>query len=227
MMEKIKEEKNKIIIALSLIVIGVIGRLTFYQILPNTPSIYITINGITQSMFMLDLFFLIAVIAIISGLLLGKYYTFIVPISVMVITDLILGNTYILLFTWSGFAILALIAYLLKTKHRLTVKKAPTIIGTSIAGVLLYDIWTNFGCWLGWYPHTINGLSMCFTVALPFIFWHLLSTTIALTAILIPILYLEEHKILQTNFTTKPMEKRVIIAVPAILMVLAIISLVV
>jgi len=227
MLEKIYEEKYKILVAISLIFIGVVGRISFYQILPNTPSIYITINGITQSMFMMDLFFLIAAIALVSGLLLGGYYTFIVPISVMVITDFILGNTWILLFVWSGFAVIGLIGYILKTRKTFTLKRVPTVIGAGIGGVLIYDLWTNFGCWLGWYPHTFNGLSMCYTVAVPFMLWHLLSTTVALTVILTPLAYLKEHKILKTDFVIRPFEKRIALIAPAVLMILVLISLIV
>jgi len=227
MLEKFYEEKNRILVAISLIFIGAVGRISFYQILPNTPSIYITINGITQPMFMMDLFFLVAVVALVSGLFLGGYYTFIVPISVMIITDLILGNTWILLFVWSGFAVIGLIGYLLKKKHSLSLKRVPTIIGAGIGGVLVYDLWTNFGCWLGWYPHTFNGLSTCYTVGVPFMLWHLLSTTIALTVVILPIAYLKEHKIIKTDFVIRPFEKRIALIAPALLMILALISLIV
>ena len=227
MLEKFYEEKNRILVAISLIFIGAVGRISFYQILPNTPSIYITINGITQPMFMMDLFFLVAVVALVCGLFLGGYYTFIVPISVMIITDLILGNTWILLFVWSGFAVIGLIGYLLKKKHSLSLKRVPTIIGAGIGGVLVYDLWTNFGCWLGWYPHTFNGLSTCYTVGVPFMLWHLLSTTIALTVVILPIAYLKEHKIIKTDFVIRPFEKRIALIAPALLMILALISLIV
>lgn len=225
MLEKNTTEKNRILIAISLIIIGVIGRLSINGLLPNTPSIYITINGITQPMFMMDLFFVVAVVAIISGLLLGGYYTFIVPISVMVVSDLILGNTWILLFTWSGFAIIGLIGYILKKKHSLSLKKVPTVIGAGIGGVLIYDLWTNFGCWLGWYPHTLSGLTICYTVAIPFMLWHLLSATVALTIVILPIVYLKEHEIIKTDFLIRPFEKRITVIAPALLMILAVIAL--
>lgn len=227
MLRDIVIEKNRIIATISLIIIGVIGRIYLNELLPNTPHIYITLNGITQPLFMMDLFFLIAVISFISGLLLGGYYVLIIPISVMIVSDLILGNTWIVIFVWSGFVILGLIGYLLKTKNCLTFKRIPTIIGAGIGGILIYDLWTNFGCWLGWYPHTLNGLSLCYTVAIPFMAWHLLSTSLTLTLIILPIIYLKEHKIIKTDFTIKPLEKRITIVTPAILIILAIITLVV
>ena len=80
MIGKILEDKNRIILGLLLIVFGSIIRILLHDKLPGSPSIYITINGITQPMFMLDLFFVIALISLISGLLLGGYYTFFIPI---------------------------------------------------------------------------------------------------------------------------------------------------
>ena len=228
MLEKFFENKNRLMIAIFLITIGSIIRVLLHNNLPGSPSIYITINGITQPMFMLDLFFVVALISLISGLLLGGYYTFIVPISIMIITDLILGNNWILLFTWSGFAIIGLIGYLLKTKKNLTVIHIPRIFGVGIGAILLYDIWTNFGTWLGgWYSHTWEGLALCYIKALPFMFWHLLSTTIAMTLVIVPIVYLKEHKFTITDFQIKPFEKKISMAIPAILMLLALLGLLV
>ena len=179
-----------------------------------------------RPMFMLDLFFVVAIISLVSGILLGGYYTFIVPISVMIITDLIIGNNWILLFTWSGFAILGIIGYMLKVKNSLTIERIPRILGAGIAGILLYDIWTNFGVWLqGFgYAHTFQGLALCYTMALPFMLWHLLSTTIAIAVIVLPIVYLKEHRISLPEVSIHPFEKKTAIAIPAILMILAIIS---
>jgi len=204
MIEQIKEEKNKIILAIMLIFIGSILRLALQNI-------------------MIDLFFIIAVISIISGLILGGYYTFIVPISIMVLTDLLIGNNAIFLFTWSGFVILALIGYLVKSKHDLSIKKIPITIGAGIAGILVYDIWTNFGCFLGWYPKTFAGLTTCYTAAIPFTLWHLLSTTITLTLVLIPITLMSNDYEIKTN----PMKKPVTIGIPTLLVMAAIISLIV
>ncbi len=209
MFKKLAYEKSRIFAGALLITIGVLIRLL--------------LNGI----FFLDLFFVIAIISLLSGLLLGGYYTFIVPISIMIITDLILGNTLILLFTWSGFATIGIIGYLLKTKNSLTIKRIPTIMGAGIGSVLLYDLWTNFGCWLGWYPHTTGGLLACYTNAVPFTLWHLLSTTVAFTLVILPIVYLKENKIIKTDFTINPFEKRVTLIAPAVLMILAVITLIV
>jgi len=222
MFEIIKNHIGKICIASFLIFIGVIGRLVLIDLLPSSPSLYITLNGITQPVLMMDMFFLIATISIISGMLLKSYYIFIIPISIMFITDLIIGNSYILLFTWSGFAMIGLISYVLKIKNKFTMQKIPLIFGASISSVLLYDLWTNFGCWLGWYPPTLSGLTVCFTLAIPFMLWHLLSTTAAITFIVIPLIYLKEQRLINIDHVVNPLEKHISIAMITVIMFLSI-----
>jgi len=228
MIKNVLKYDSRLMLAVLLITIGSIIRILLHNNLPGSPSIYITINGITQPMFMLDLFFVVAIISIISGIILGGYYTFIVPISVMIITDLVIGNNWIALFTWSGFAILGLIGYIIKKKETLKIKFIPRIFGVGIGAILLYDIWTNFGTWLGgWYTHTFEGLTLCYTKALPFMFWHLLSTTIAIAFIIVPIVYLKEHKINIPDFQIKPLEKKISFVAPVVLMIIALIGLIV
>lgn len=223
MKDIIRNNLPKIFIAFLLIAIGVIGRLTLSNLLPESPSLYLNLNGLTQPLFMMDLFFVVAIVTILSALFLKSYYVFIVPVSVLLITDLILGNNYIFLFTWSGIVMVGLLFYFLKSKNKFTIKKTPLLLGTGVGSVLLYDIWTNFGCFLGWYPHTINGLSMCFTVALPFMMWHLLSTTIAFSLIVLPILYIKEKELLTIDYSVKPIEKPVALSLLAITMVLSVV----
>ncbi|MEF8849097.1 MAG: DUF6580 family putative transport protein [Candidatus Thermoplasmatota archaeon] len=224
MIDIITKNKSKILTALLLITIGITGRLTLSKILPTSPQIYLNIAETTQPLFMMDLFFLIAIISLLSGLILGSYYAFIIPITVMTITDVIMGNNYILLFTWSGFAMIGIIGYILKTKNKFKINKTPTLFAAGIGSILLYDLWTNFGSWLGWYPHTIQGLTTCYIVSLPFTLWHILSTTIAMTLTIIPITYLKEKQIFNLDYTVKRKEKPITAALLASIMILSIIS---
>ena len=219
MMKSLLDNKHRIVGAFILIMAGVLGRICLSGFLPNTPSWYITINGITQPVFMMDLFFVVAVISLLSGLLLRGYYTFIVPFLIMLITDIYYGNNYIFLFTWSGFILIALLGFLIS--NRKSTLNIPVVMGTGIVGVLLYDLWTNFGCWLGWYPHTLNGLILCYTVAIPFTLWHLLSTVAAISVIVIPAIYLKEHGLLNINYVSTPTETKVTTLLSAALMVLS------
>jgi len=206
MIEKIKSNKLNLFTAFILITFGVIGRLSLSELLPSSPSLYITLNGITQPMFMMDLFFFVALILILSALLIKSYYVIFIPLTIMLITDIILGNNIIFVFTWSGFAMICFIGHLLKVKNKFTIQKTPLIIGAGIGSVILYDLWTNFGVWLIQYPHNISGLSLCYTIAIPFTLWHLLSTTISITMIILPIAYIKDNKITKKNIFKKPVK---------------------
>lgn len=181
------DTQKKILVAGMLIAAGVIGRILLSHLLPHAPLATITLNGITQPVFMLDVFFVVGAVALFSGILLGGLYSIVIPLAVMAFTDLYYGNTSIFLFTWTGFAFIGLLG---ATGQRHGLARSPLgIAGMGVGGVLLYDAWTNLGCWLGWYPHSAAGLATCYTMALPFTLWHLLSTTMAAAALSIPLLW--------------------------------------
>jgi hypothetical protein len=41
-------------------------------------------------------------------------------------------------------------------------------LNTILSSSLLFFIITNFGVWILGYPHTLDGLIMCYTLAIPF-----------------------------------------------------------
>ncbi len=213
---------NRIVWGILLVAFGVLGRVYLRGLLPHTPSWYITINGISQPIFMMDMFFIVAVVSLLSGLLLGGIYALIVPLLTMIITDIYYGNNYILLFTWSGFVMIGVLGHLVKKKRGLSIRNIPTIFGVGISGVLLYDLWTNFGSWLGWYPHTLDGLALCYTLAIPFTMWHILSSSLLILLVIIPVAYLKEHDLLKINSIIKPMESRATVVSMVFLLILTI-----
>jgi len=172
--------KKKLLIALTLLFIGIASRLWLYNFLPSTPHIYITLAGIKQPIFMMDIFFVIAAISLVAGRYLGSYFSFLLPLSIMAVTDIIIGNSMIFLFTWSGFTLMGSIGYASRQRKMLS------FFGFSIIAVIAYDLWTNFGCWLGWYSHDLNGLLLCYTLAIPFMLWHLVSTLAILPLFSLP-----------------------------------------
>ena len=181
-----KMKANKTLLALGLIATGVISRIWLRGLLPAAPHFYLHFGNASYPIFMIDMFFVVAALSLIAGRYLGRY-GILVPLSIMAISDIYFGGGAILLFTWTGFAMMALIGYASKNKS------FSTYFGYGILSVIAYDIWTNFGSWLGWYPHTIDGFILCYTVAIPFMLWHLLSTIIALPLASLPFEYAKEH----------------------------------
>lgn len=88
----------------------------------------------------------------------NKWIGFGLPLLCMFITDLFLGFSSITMFVYLSFMIISYIGINSKTISN------GTILGSS----LLFFLLTNFGVFLLGYPHTIQGLLTCYTLALPF-----------------------------------------------------------
>jgi hypothetical protein len=128
----------------------------------------------------------------------------------------------------SGYVFIALIGFYTKRKSKLNYAFVPKILGAGIVGIIIYDLWTNFGFWLtysklGWYPATLEGLATVYAGGIPFMIWHILSGAIAITVITIPVVYFKEHEIFNLEIVIKPVEKYVIASVTMVLMVLSIV----
>jgi len=88
------------------------------------------------------------------------------------ITDIIIGFHGLALFTWGSVLLIGLMSKFFITDLK-------TRISGALVGATLFFIITNFGVWsLGSYGYTIEGLIACYTLALPFFGYSLISTLI-------------------------------------------------
>ena len=88
------------------------------------------------------------------------------------ITDLIIGYHSGTHWTWGSVLIIALIAGFFNKNMLLRLS------GSLISALIFYLI-TNFGVWAsGMYGYTLNGLVLCFVLAIPFFTYSLMSTFI-------------------------------------------------
>lgn len=143
-----------------------------------TISILLISFGVISRLFLVK-FIGIPNLEIITALaLLGVIYfdgaicAFLVPLAVMFFSDLILGNNFIFLFTWSAFLLIGLIGFLYK-RYSLKLKSPKFKDGAilAIAASLFFYFYTNFGWWLmsGMYSKDFSGLMKCFYMGLPFL----------------------------------------------------------
>jgi len=149
--------KLKIILAIILVTIGVIGRfiLVSYVGIPNLE--------------------IITALALIAGIYLGGVYAIIVPLSIIFFSDLIIGNNYIFIFTWTAFAFIGL-AGLVCRKYRFqnsipsTRDKIQNSFYLAIGSSVFFYLYTNFGWFLmsGMYEYSLSGLLRCYWMAIPF-----------------------------------------------------------
>jgi len=112
---------------------------------------------------------LVTVVSVLAAIIIGYKAALIVPISTMILSDLIIGNTSIFIFTWSSFVIIGLAALLLRKQSEKPKSQILYSVGFAVASSFFFFIVTNLGVWAqGWYPATITGLINCFIAAIPF-----------------------------------------------------------
>ena len=97
------------------------------------------------------------------------------------ITDFIIGYHSGTFFTWGSVFLIGLIA-------NFFAKNITTRLTGALVGALIFFVISNFGVWVsGMYGLTIVGLLNCYTLALPFFAYSIISTTIF--SLIIEILY--------------------------------------
>lgn len=95
----------------------------------------------------------------------------------IILLDLLFwGIQAIYLFTWSGF----LFCWVLATRFDLSMfDKTTTLVGKAsliaVLSILFFDVYTAFGFWWIFYPHTRMTLVLTYMAQIPFTLYHLLS----------------------------------------------------
>ena len=109
----------------------------------------------------------IAAIALFGGVYFSKRTALILPMAVMIISDLFIGyyEPKLMATVYGSFLLCVILGFWLK-KH----KKWYTVLGSSLFGAIIFFVLTNFAVWAftPWYAKTISGLIQCYLMALPF-----------------------------------------------------------
>ena len=93
-----------------------------------------------------------------------KRYAFAIPLAAMLLSDIVIGFYWISIFVYIAFALVSLIGIVFK---KMNIK---TVLLSSIS----FFIITNLGVWLLSYPKTLQGLTECYTLAIPFFRYSLI-----------------------------------------------------
>jgi hypothetical protein len=106
-----------------------------------------------------------------ATVLLRTRWAFVVPLAVTVVSDVVLGNTAIALFTWSAWLVVGLGSLLVGDRAGWRRVGAGAVFG--VGASLWFFAWTNFGVWLQgrgtWYPAGVDGLVASYVAGLPFL----------------------------------------------------------
>ena len=88
------------------------------------------------------------------------------------ITDYFIGFHSTIIFTWGSVIIIGLIS-------KYFVKNIFSRMSGALVAAIIFFIITNFGVWsLGYYGYTLSGFLLCYTLALPFFGYSMISTFI-------------------------------------------------
>jgi len=99
----------------------------------------------------------------------------IVPLALMITSDLFLGMHNTVIFTWGSVFLISLIGIAMRQTRAIT-----TVLAGSLFSSLVFFVVTNFGVWMaGWYPQTLQGLQACFIAAIPFFRYFLAGTLVS------------------------------------------------
>jgi len=124
---------------------------------------------------------LVTLAMLLSASYLGTEKSLKLVLLILILSDMVIGNTNIFIFTWSGFLIPALLAGKIFMKARFSGSKRVLLgSGLGIMANLFFFIWTNFGVWAldnwGMYTNDLGGLIACYINGLPFLKAQLVST---------------------------------------------------
>ncbi|MFH1508678.1 MAG: DUF6580 family putative transport protein [bacterium] len=150
----------KFIFALSLVVLGVVLRFVRIEYFASFPNV----EPITA-------------ISMLGGSILGGVYAIFVPLLTIGISDFIIGNSNIFIFTWSAWIIIGLSGIFLKRISNNKVgKKTLALTGASLLVGIFFYLFTNFGVWATtpMYTKDLSGLLASFMAGLPFLRFNLI-----------------------------------------------------
>lgn len=110
----------------------------------------------------------IAAIALFGAVYLPKKYAFILPVTAMFFSDLIIGFYGItMLYVYGSFSLISLIGIWLRDH-----KNLGSIFASSLLSSLIFYLITNFGVWADpktWYSPDLSGLMQSYIAGLPFL----------------------------------------------------------
>ena len=101
----------------------------------------------------------VTAIALFGGLNFNdKRVAFSIPLLILFLSDLIIGISLINLFVYLGFISVVLLGSKVKSIK----------FGNILLASFLFFLISNFGVWILGYPKNLEGLLLCYTMAIPF-----------------------------------------------------------
>lgn len=107
----------------------------------------------------------VAALALFAGAYLERRWTIVMPLSIMVVSDAIIGFHGLIAFTWGCFLLTGVLGWWVRKKFGVM-----RIIFGSLIGSVLFYVVTNWAVWAftPLYTKNLSGLAQSYILALPF-----------------------------------------------------------
>jgi hypothetical protein len=164
---KILDNNKRLIYIIFVIFLGI-----FYRLIPHVPNF--------SPLYSISVFSSILPIELDNKFnKLLKYISFLIPLIILFITDLILGFYKGIVFNYLAFLSYSIFSYFIFNKYS---KLSKTILGLvlSVGSSIYFFIISNFGVWLltNMYSKDLAGFILCYINALPFLKNSIISSII-------------------------------------------------
>lgn len=112
-----------------------------------------------------------AVALLIGSVFRTRGWVLLLPVIMMLVSDLALGFHASMGYVYGAFLIIALMGLLIPDKNYFQKNQIFRIFGLALSASFVFFMITNFGVWMsaGLYPQTASGLIECFLMGLPFL----------------------------------------------------------
>ncbi len=156
---------KKIAYVIFIIILGI-----FYRLIPHPPNF--------SPIYSISVFSSFLPIEINNNKIL-KYFSFLIPIGILFITDLILGIHKTMVFNYIAFLSISFFSYFVFNRYNRVSKTKLGIILSLISSIWFFIV-SNFGVWMlsGMYLKDINGLVLCYINAIPFLANSIISSIV-------------------------------------------------
>ncbi|NTU47327.1 hypothetical protein HGA88_06935 [Candidatus Roizmanbacteria bacterium] len=164
---------SKLFVFFTLLIVGIASRLV-----PHEPN-----------------FVAVGAVSMVAGYYFSKKVALLLPASIMIISDCVLGFHATMPWVYGSFIAIALGSHLLKNKLHIT-----NVIALSFASSFAFFVTTNFGVWIATelYMKNFSGLVECYYYALPF-FRNTVLSDLFYSGIFFSAIYFAQNK----NFLTQ------------------------
>lgn len=146
----------------------------------------------------------ITAISLASGyFFVNKKLAFLSTLLTLAISDLIIGNSIIFIFTWSAFLFGTLLGVFFSEIDLTKYKFIKLVVGAEIAGILstiIFFLWTNFGVVLttNAYQKNLEGVMQSYINALPF-----LRPQMSANIIIVPLIFAAGYILLKSDLAKR------------------------